>query len=183
MLTVLLKDNMKNKYINIGIFIAFLFGFGKYLPLFYIPYFIQYLFSVYEALFYLLGFIIFIVLLSIAAKKNVLARKVFLSFLLYILFPFFLSPTLQEINNQITMWWNQNEIPEDFSSPITGMRINREDHQPGEVQFVFNDSFFIYDALIYQPNHNADWDTPGRCTEADCIKIYNEDWYWYSHLD
>lgn len=165
---------------------CFFLGYGRFLPVPYAPGFAHSFFLSFGVLFQLLGLLV----LSIVLISNLVRKRRILTVALSIVIyagGWLASPYLNDWNNHLVMWVNEGRASEDFLNPVLGMQVQEEEpiqnSGTGRVRFRFNNLFMSYDELIYQPDHGLNTNIPEIKYEASFHKIYNQDWWWYKHLD
>lgn len=162
--------------------LIFLLGFGKFIPLYYCPSFLQSFFSNW-ALFLHIPAIIVLLLVSIILIKNKGNKIEIIAVGCLYMVLWLLSPQLQELNNKIVIKVNEGKSQSDFFSPVLGMKIIKSNLENNQTLFKFNQGFGTYEALIFKQNHGLNPDVYEVMNEVSFKKVYNRDWYWYVHLD
>ena len=169
-------------------FLIFFLGFGSYLPVFHAPDFLHIFFSQFGVYFHIpIIFLLFLlILLSLITKKK---KKATLIIVVLYALCLFSIPFFQDIDNRLVIWINSGKKIENFKNPVLGMNMikrGEEDsqyQQIGDVMFVCNDAFMTWDALVYSPDVNIIEHFESDMRDASDYKAYNEDWWWYVHLD
>lgn len=163
-------------------FSVFILGFGRFLPVIYAPEFLQDFFSKYGIFLHLPAMLL---LFGLFVHNFTLKTARWLSVFLVVLYVvcWFSTSLFQEANNYIIIWWNSGKKIENFSSPILGMKKNLRFKDKGRIEFHFNGSFLVYEALVYEPDHGLD-ESDYEFQHDDVFKkVYNADWWWYNHID
>jgi hypothetical protein len=174
--------------------IAFILAFGRFLPLPFAPQSFHQFFSTWGAILFipffalLLFFVFFVFIWNIALrfKPKFILLESFSILLLFFCF-ILLTPTFINWSNIFTVWLNQNNSADELYTPILGLRKKdcrkTKSDCRGEVMFVTNEIFFIYDALVFDPAHGKETLNKNDEGLEGVRKAYDKDWYWYHETD
>lgn len=158
-------------------------GLLHYIPIFWVPEFLNDLYYNYKLFIISFCFILLVILAFVATNKK--AGIITISIYLFVLI---VSGFIRQLDNKILVWFNSNasEI-EELRTPVLGYKKvvvntsgNIHDVQ-FDVMFKFNDSFGMYEALIFDKNHGLDIDSFDG--DYSLHEVYNENWWWYIKSD
>lgn len=156
------------------IFLLFLLFF-PYLPIFWVPQFIQSFLANGGFFLYYLFLGISILVISIQKKSY----KYLQFFIVGLFVLYFISPFLHHIDNKIIIWINDSLPLKNWYSPIVGVEYGGKCFAYLQRPcFTWNNTFMEFDSLVYSSESflNEEGNTEIRT-------LYNEHWFWYHHLD
>jgi len=173
------------KVINYKLLATFIFVWiFPYLPLFYIPSFIQCFFSGSGGFFYYLVLFLFIIIyFFIYLFKKKLITSVLILLMLGGFFVF--NPILKNLDNEIIILWNSEKNVENFTSPIVGIKYEKKCLNSLRTScFIWGDVFSGYNSLVYSPNHNMQFFKENYYEQSEgVVNIFDDNWYEYQYIN
>ena len=171
---------IKNKLLVTFVFVWIF----PYLPLFYVPSFIQYFFAGVGGLFYY--FVLFLLIIVFFFISLIKKKLVTIFIILLMLEGFFVfNPILKNLDNEIIILWNSKKNVENFTSPIVGIKYEKKCLNSLRTScFIWGDVFSGYDSLVYSPNHNMQFFKENYYEQSEgVVNIFDDNWYEYQYIN
>lgn len=173
---------MKKFYIPIYIWlIVALIGLLNYIPVFYYPEFLNDLYFQFKLPIIGMCFLLLVIFLLLTNRRKV-GKIILVAYLFVLAF----SKQIRNFDNQLVIEFNKNKELVDFKSPVLGYKLEISNSENSydvifDAMFRFNQSFGVYDALVFKKAHGLT--LLSYDGDYSLYKIYNQDWWWYKKMD